>query len=119
MNSIKTVLKSAFIIGVIGLLINCSSTPDEEIIINQFAVDSVIIADYITDKGYDPTQLDTAGNIVIYTIIDEGDGETLQYDDIVSYYFVLSLTSDSIIITNQRSVAIENDILDDSETTVI
>ncbi|MFY0599487.1 MAG: hypothetical protein JXR03_07430 [Cyclobacteriaceae bacterium] len=85
-------------------------------IVGQYEVDSVEIASYISEKGYAASSLDTTQNLVVYTVLDEGDGETIEFDDIVSYYYAIKSTDDSVRSTNNLPIAIENEL--DSANTV-
>lgn len=127
MYSINTIVKAGFIAGALAFLVDCGSPDPVVPAINQYPIDSVIIADYINEKGYDHAKLDTAKSVVarfsdvrgeyrssgpiIYMILDEGDGDSLENDDIVSFYYTLSLVNDSVKLTNNPTVAKENDIL--------
>ncbi len=130
MNSIKTIIKAGLIVSVIAFLADCGS-PEVEPTILQYPIDSVIIADYIKEKGYDHEKLDTLdlfttyfiGNSevrssgpMIYTILDEGDGEILDYDDIVSFDYAIRLTNDSVKLTNNAALAQEYGIYYEENT---
>ena len=128
MTSIKTILKASLAISIVAFLVHCSEPTDDDVVIDQYAIDSVIIADYINKKGYDPANLDTSDVIseypiqngvrraigpMIYMILEEGDAEMLEKDDIVSFYYSLSLTNDSVKFTNKSSLAKEYGIYDE------
>lgn len=124
MTILKTILKASLAIGVVAFLAHCSETRDEDVVIDQYAIDSVVMADYIRDKGYANGDLDTVSipapsgrdYDVIYTIIKEGDGESLDYDDIVSFNYTIRLTNDSVKVTNSSSVAKEWGIFDETKS---
>lgn len=78
--------------------------------IEKFEVDSLEIANYITNKGLDESKLDTINGLIIYSVIDEGNGVEIERGDIISYNYILRTTDDSVRLTNIRSVAIENEL---------
>jgi hypothetical protein len=114
MNSFCTISKISVAVLALAYFVSCSpaEVPDPITTSEQYSIDSIAIAKYINEKGYDYSKLDTTSNLVIYTILEEGTGESLVYDDIVSYHFALSNIYDTLKFTNLRSLAIANDILD-------
>ncbi|MFT6868521.1 MAG: hypothetical protein ACJA08_003375 [Cyclobacteriaceae bacterium] len=92
----------------------------------QYEIDSTALGDYLATSGIDYSLLDTLTNKVlvdndtvdrirtIYAILDQGAGETLELNDIVSYNFNIRTTDDSVRVTNISSVAIAYDLYDSS-----
>lgn len=92
----------------------------------QYSIDSTALADYLVTAGIDYSLLDTLTTKVlvsndtidrirsIYAILDEGAGESLEFDDIVSYNFNIRTLDDSVRATNIISVAVEYDLYDSS-----
>lgn len=79
----------------------------------QFLADSAAIAAYINRVGLDPAKLDTTDNYFIYTVLDYGTGDSLEYDDIVSInYNVFDPATDSAKITNIPALALAFNLAD-------
>ncbi|WP_258102610.1 hypothetical protein [Marinoscillum sp. MHG1-6] len=82
----------------------------------QFVMDSTAMADYITKKGLDASLLDTTVDNVIYAVLEKGSGDTLEFDDIVSFnYKIINTANDTVLGTNIQSVALEYDLYDTIE----
>lgn len=93
-NSIKGILAVGAVAILIGLT-DCGQPivdpfdPEE-----QYAIDEEIIEAYLADKGY--TDYDTLDSGVRVVILDEGDGEAIEYDDNISYHYYGSFTNDTL-----------------------
>lgn len=78
--------------------------------IAQYDIDSVEMADYIIAKGYADEDLDTTSSLVVYTILDEGAGEAIEFDDIVTYNYTVRTTDDTVVLTTYESIAVEYEL---------
>ena len=104
-------LKLIALLIIAGLFSHC----DEDLVEThdpneQRTKDLLIIEDYAAAHGYSTT--DTTRSGTRYHIIEAGTGASIDYNDLVSYFYSMSLTDDTILITNNRQIAIDNDILD-------
>lgn len=114
-----TYLKQAasMVIVIAGLsLIGCDDNLVELIDpVVQRTEDLQIIEDFVAENGYTPTDTTTSG--VRYHILDVGSGASIDINDHVSYNYTLTTaSSDSILLTNIRQVAIDNGLLDSTRT---
>lgn len=76
--------------------------------------DLKLIDEYITEKGY--TSVDTTSSRVRYVILEEGDGEIIEFNDIVSMNYVGMFLNDTVFDTSIKTVAIENDLFSETRT---
>lgn len=77
-----------------SLLMNCNRQEFTEILseTEQLELDIETMETYLSDNGY--TEYDTLVSDVRVVILDEGDGEAIQYGDFVEYEYIGSFTSD-------------------------
>jgi len=77
--------------------------------------DSVIIADYIAQKGYKNVNTTTHG--IWYTVLDSGRGGTpVKSGDILTFYYAGRLTDDFLFATNVDTIAMNNGTYDSAYT---
>ncbi len=76
--------------------------------------DIVKINDYITEKGY--TNVDTTESGVRFVIFETGDGDLIEYNDIVSMNYVGMYLDDSVFDTSIESVAKASDVYIESRS---
>ncbi|MEQ6167252.1 FKBP-type peptidyl-prolyl cis-trans isomerase [Ekhidna sp. MALMAid0563] len=80
----------------------------------QFEKDSIAIAEFMEDKGYDNYQFTSSG--VSYIILDNGSGDPIDESDFVTFDYTGMLLSDTIFDTSVKSVgdSIRTHFLEDS-----
>lgn len=94
-------MKKLFLIVLVGTIclfnISCGEGNVVEVIDPdvQFEADLETIRDYIDLKGY--TNIDTTSSGAFYTILEEGTGEEIKLNDIISFNFILSSAEDDLI----------------------
>ena len=81
---------------------------------DYFQEDVEKITEYIAEKGY--SNVDTTESGVRYVIFETGDGEPIEFNDIVSMDYVGMYLDDTVFDTSIESVAIVKDILIESRT---
>ncbi|MEP4535250.1 MAG: hypothetical protein ABJ004_19290 [Cyclobacteriaceae bacterium] len=84
----------------------------------KYVEDSTAMAEYISTQGYDPSLLDTI-NLAVYTVLETGDGEKLEYDDIVTFDFSVRTTDDSVQVTSVRQLAIDYGLFEIDTVTLV
>ncbi len=115
MTYLKQAASIAFVIAGLSLISCDDNLVDLIDPVVQRTEDLQIIEDYAADNGYSTTDTTTSGTR--YHILDEGSGASIDINDLVSYNFTLTTaSSDSILFTNVRQVAIDNGILDSART---
>lgn len=75
--------------------------------------DLVKIEEYIQEKGYQ--NVDTTKSRVRYVILDEGDGELIEYNDIVTLHFAGRYLDDLLFYTSIDTVDLNNDSYDSTK----
>jgi len=75
----------------------------------QLAEDIEIIEQYLADKGY--TEYDTLESEVRVVILDEGDGESIEYNDIIQYDYIGTFANDSLFDTSIAKLSYNQDTL--------
>jgi len=73
----------------------------------QLEEDIAIIEDYLADEGYE--DYDTLDTEVRVVILEEGDGEPIEYNDIVSYNFAGKFTDGNLFDTSIAQLAYDQD----------
>ena len=68
----------------------------------QLEEDSILIAEYMEDKGYNDFSTTVSG--VRYIILEEGTGDAIDESDIVTFDFIGKLTNDSIFDTSIQAI---------------
>lgn len=68
----------------------------------QLEVDSIIIADYLDEKGYE--NFSTTASGVRYLILEQGSGDPIDESDIVTFDYIGMLTNDSIFDTSIQAI---------------
>ena len=99
------------LLGFIGNLMACGTTDlieafDAEA---QLADDIEIINEYLADHGH--TDFDTLESEVRVVILDEGDGESIEYNDIIQYDYIGTFTNDSLFDTSIARLSYDQDTL--------
>ncbi|MEO9474338.1 MAG: hypothetical protein ABJG41_02355 [Cyclobacteriaceae bacterium] len=84
----------------------------------KYVEDSTSMAEYINTKGFDHSLLDTI-NLGVYTVVESGDGEKLEYDDIVTFDFSVRTTDDSVQVTSVRQLAIDYGLFEIDTVTLV
>ena len=98
------------VLCLIGTVISCNSDP----LVNAFdaaaqqRIDIDIIEQYLSDNGY--TDYDTLDTDVRVVILEEGDGETIEYNENIRFEFIAAFTSDTIFDTSVAQAAYNQDI---------
>ncbi|WP_420317542.1 FKBP-type peptidyl-prolyl cis-trans isomerase [Ekhidna sp.] len=112
-------MKSGLLVGigvVILFLIGCG---DGDVVIQedpdvQLENDSIAIAEYMSEKGYENYSTTPSG--VRYLILDEGTGDPIDESDIVTFDYIGILLNDTIFDTTVKAVgdSIRAHFLEDS-----
>jgi hypothetical protein len=108
----------AGVVGVLflGIIISCGpeyAEPfDSE---EQLAIDIELIEAYLAEKGY--TEYDTLDGDIRMVILDEGSGDPIEYNDIVSFHFIGRFLNDTIFDTTIKALALEQDVANAIDTT--
>lgn len=111
----RRVLKwQLIIVGILGvvLLDACGDDGIIEVPTTNEVIeeDLVEIQEYITEKGY--SNVDTTASRVRFIVLDEGNGATIEYNDIVSVHYVGRFLDEEIFDTSIDTVDINNDSFD-------
>lgn len=97
--------KGLFVIAATLILLACG---DGNVVVQvdpaiQLREDSILIAEYMEDKGFDNFETTEAG--VRYVILEEGSGSPIDESDIVTFDYIGILTNDSIFDTSIKTIA--------------
>ncbi len=108
---LKKVLKSGFfsaLMVVIGFQVACGD-PLTEIVTDeeQLEVDIEDMENYLADNGYN--DFDTLDFDVRALILEEGDGEEIEYGDIVNYHYIGRFLDGEIFDTTYPDLAFKQD----------
>ena len=97
-------------LSIVGMVISCNTDPlvDPFDPVLQQEIDIDIIEEYLSDNGYtDYDTLETGARIVI---LEEGTGETIEYNENIQFNFIAKFTNDTIFDTSNAQVAYDQDI---------
>ena len=102
------------IVGLLGVMLldSCGSDTlvEQPSNIQILEEDLIEIQAYIDNKGY--TDVDTTTSRVRFVVLDEGNGEAIEYNDIVSVHYVGRFLDEEIFDTSIDTVDINNDSFD-------
>ena len=104
----------ALLLGSMTMLMSCN---EDDLIVSvdpdvQKTIDVKIINEYITEQGYDFNPGDTTSSGVRFVILEVGNGDPIEYGDIVDNYYAGRFTDRELFDTNIDTVAINNDTYD-------
>ena len=94
------------------ILVGCNDSGIIELTssVEQLELDLLEIKEYIQEKGY--SNVDTTESRVRFVILEEGTGETIEPNDIVSFDYAGMLLNDTLFDTSRESIAIEGGLYD-------
>jgi len=97
-------------LGLVGIVVSCNTDPlvDPFDPVEQQEIDIDIIEEYLSDNGY--TDYDTLDTGVRVVILEEGDGEIIEYNENIQFDYLGLFTSDTIFDTSIAEVAYNQDI---------
>lgn len=109
MRNLKNVFFGALALGVAGLMacgdVVLEKTKDLEL---QLQDDIKLIEDYLAQEGY--TDYDTLETDTRVVILDEGDGEPIEYNDIIWYHYIGTLVDSLSFDTSYDTLAFNQDM---------
>ena len=109
MKKLKLASAVSCLIGT-AMIISCGpklvDAVDQE---EQFAIDVELIEDYLSKKGY--TDYDTLEGGERVLVLDEGTGEEMQFEDIITYHYLGKFLNDTIFDTSLAQAAFDQDTI--------
>ncbi len=73
----------------------------------QLAIDVELIEAYLADKGY--TDYDTLDGDIRIVVLDEGSGDAIEFNDLVSFHYIGRFLNDTIFDTSIPKLAYDQD----------
>ncbi|WP_258099361.1 FKBP-type peptidyl-prolyl cis-trans isomerase [Marinoscillum pacificum] len=84
---------------------------------DQLTSDIAEIEDYLSTKGY--TEVDTTDSEVRYVILNEGSGELIELNDIITLHYTARLLDDQLVISTIDSVIENHNNVQPDSTTLL